>query len=109
MTHVLCGAGRGFTKNPDNCCGPFRSLTFVEMPEADYCCGGGGGLRVTNFEMARAVLNRKLSFLGEMEAEAIVTGCPMCIKQLTMGLSQQGRKMAVLHPAVVVAKAMGVV
>ncbi len=109
--HDACSLrrGQGVYEEPRQLLRAIPELTFIEMPESDYCCGGGGGLRVTHFEMARAVLNRKLSFLGDLEAEAIVTGCPMCIKQLTMGLSQQGRKMAVLHPAVVVAKAMGVV
>jgi fumarate reductase (CoM/CoB) subunit B len=109
--HDACSLrrGQGVYEEPRRLLRAIPELTFVEMPEPDYCCGGGGGLRVTNFEMAKRVLNRKMSFLKDLEVEAIVTGCPTCIKQLTMGLSQeQGHKVAVLHPAVVVAKAMGI-
>jgi fumarate reductase (CoM/CoB) subunit B len=109
--HDACSLrrGQGVYEEPRRLLHAIPELTFVEMKEADYCCGGGGGLRVTNFEMAKRVLNRKMSFLKDMEVEAIITGCPTCIKQLTMGLSlEQGRKVAVLHPAIVVAKAMGI-
>jgi fumarate reductase (CoM/CoB) subunit B len=109
--HDACSLrrGQGVHEEPRRLLRAIPELTFMEMPEPDYCCGGGGGLRVTNFEMAKRVLNRKMSFLKDLEVEAIVTGCPTCIKQLTMGLSlQQGRKVAVLHPAVIVAKAMGI-
>jgi fumarate reductase (CoM/CoB) subunit B len=109
--HDACSLrrGQGVHEEPRQLLRAIPELTFVEMAEADYCCGGGGGVRVTNFEMAKRVLNRKLSFLKDLEVEAIVTGCPTCIKQLTMGLSlRQGRKVAVLHPAMIVAKAMGI-
>jgi fumarate reductase (CoM/CoB) subunit B len=109
--HDACSLrrGQGVHDEPRQLLRAIPELKFMEMAESDYCCGGGGGLRMTNLEMAKRILNRKLSFLKDLEVEAIVTGCPTCIKQLTMGLSQQqGRKVAVLHPAVVVAKAMGI-
>jgi fumarate reductase (CoM/CoB) subunit B len=109
--HDACSLrrGQGVHEEPRRLLRAIPELTFMEMPEPDYCCGGGGGLRVTNFEMAKRVLNRKISFLKDLQVEAIVTSCPTCIKQLTMGLSlQQGRKVVLLHPAVVVAKAMGI-
>lgn len=104
----LLKRGLGITEEPRKLLRGVPELEFLEMPESDYCCGGGGGLRMTNFEMAKRILKRKMSFLKDMDIGAIVTCCPTCIKQLKIGLSQEHRdKVKVLHPAVVLAQAMG--
>ena len=78
------------------------------MPNSDYCCGGGGSLRLTNFDMAKRVLKRKMSYVKDLNIEAIVTVCPVCIKQLKIGLSQEKMgKVKVLHIASLMEKAMG--
>jgi fumarate reductase (CoM/CoB) subunit B len=100
--------GVGITEEPRNVLRAIPDLEFQEMPEADYCCSGGGGLRLNNFEMAKRILKRKMSFLKNMDIEAIVTCCPTCMKQLKIGLSQQRRdNVKVLHPALLIAQAMG--
>ncbi len=102
--------GQGVYEEPRQVLRAIPDLDFVEMPEADYCCGGGGGLRLTNLEISQCILKRKMSFLKDMDVEAIVTCCPTCIKQLTVGLSKQRlRSIKVLHPATLVAQAMGLI
>jgi len=104
----LLKRGLGITEEPRELLRSIPQLDFLEMPEADYCCSGGGGLRLTNFEMAKRILKRKMSFLKDMDIEAIATCCPTCIKQLKIGLSQERRdNVKVLHPATVLAQAMG--
>jgi Fe-S oxidoreductase len=104
----LLKRGLGITEEPRQLLRCVPELEFLEMPESDYCCGGGGGLRLTNFEMAKRILKRKMSFMKDMHVDAIVTCCPTCIRQLKIGLSQERRdKVKVLHPAVVLAQAMG--
>ncbi len=104
----LLKRGLGITEEPRKLLRGVPGLEFLEMPESDYCCGGGGGLRMTNFEMAKRILKRKMSSLEDMDVEAIVTCCPICIKQLKIGLSQARRdRVKVLHPAVVLGQAMG--
>jgi fumarate reductase (CoM/CoB) subunit B len=106
----LLKRGLGITEEPRKLLRGIPELEFLEMPESDYCCSGGGGLRMTNFEMTKRILKRKMSFLKDMDIGAIVTCCPTCIKQLKIGLSQERRdKVKVLHPAVVLAQAMGLV
>ena len=63
---------------------------------------------MSNFEMSRRILKRKLSFVKEVDIDAIVTCCPICMKQLRVGLSQEKmRGVKVLHLANVLADAMG--
>jgi len=104
----LLKRGLGITEEPRKLLRDIPELEFLEMPASDYCCSGGGGLRMTNFEMAKRILKRKMSFLKDTDIDAIVTCCPTCIKQLKIGLSQAHRdKVKVLHPASVLAQAMG--
>lgn len=104
----LLKRGQGIYMEPRQLLRSLPGVEFLEMPEADYCCGGGGGLRMTNLEMAKRVLRRKMSFVKELGIEVIVTCCPTCIKQLKLGLFQQGlNKVKVLHLAEVMAEAMG--
>ena len=78
------------------------------MAEADYYCGGGGGLRVTNLEMSKRILKRRISLVRDLDIDAMTTCCPFCIKQLKIGLSQEHLPhIKVHHLAIVMAQAMG--
>jgi fumarate reductase (CoM/CoB) subunit B len=100
--------GQGVHDEPRRLLRSIPGLTFVEMDESDYCCGGGGGLRLTNIDMAKRILKRRISSFRELNVDAVVTGCPTCIKQFMMGLSQERlRHVAVLHPATLLARALG--
>jgi fumarate reductase (CoM/CoB) subunit B len=104
----LLKRGQGIYEQPRQVIGAIPGIEFVEMPEADTCCGGGGGVRTNHFELAQRILRRKMIFTKEAEVEAIVTCCPTCIRQLTMGLHQaKRRKVRVVHPAVLLSEAMG--
>ena len=35
-------------------------ITFVELPEADWCCGSAGIYNVTQPELSRQLLHRKV-------------------------------------------------
>ncbi|HSR10654.1 MAG TPA: heterodisulfide reductase-related iron-sulfur binding cluster, partial [Thermodesulfobacteriota bacterium] len=108
--HDACSLkrGQGVHSEPRKVLRMIPGLTLVEMEESDYCCGGGGGVRMTNTELSKKVLDRKMTGIDSLDADAIAACCPTCIKQFTMGVSRKGRKrMAVLHPAVLLARAMG--
>jgi len=105
----LLKRGQDIYKEPRQLLREVPELELIEMPEADYCCGGGGELRLTNFDMSKRILKNKMSFLKDMDVDAIITCCPVCIKQLKIGLSQEHmRQIRVLHPAIIIAEAMGV-
>lgn len=101
--------GQGISEEPRQIIQSIPGLKLVEMLTSDECCGAGGGLRMTNFPLSQQITERKVSTVKELGVDAVITGCPTCIKQLTMALSQQRLKnIFVTHPAVLMAQSMGI-
>jgi glycolate oxidase iron-sulfur subunit len=72
---------------------------FVEMRDADRCCGGAGSFNLFYYETSRAVGERKKERVLESKAEAVATGCPSCIMQLKSVLP---KRIKVLHPVEII-------
>jgi glycolate oxidase iron-sulfur subunit len=73
-------------------------IEFVEMPEADWCCGSAGSQLITHYETSLNVLARKMDNLRATRAEYIASGCPGCQMQLNVGIRQRGLNVQVVHP-----------
>jgi glycolate oxidase iron-sulfur subunit len=82
-------------------------LEFVELPEADWCCGLAGTQLLTHHETSVKVLKRKTDNLSKTHAEAVLSGCPACQMQLTAGMKRAGLNMQVTHPVTLLDKAYG--
>ena len=72
-------------------------LAFVELPEADRCCGAAGSYNVMHYEQSMKVLDRKIEMLKKTGADILATECPGCIIQLAYGVRRAGLKTRVLH------------
>jgi glycolate oxidase iron-sulfur subunit len=70
------------------------------VPHADpgACCGAAGTYNITQPEMSRAVLERKLDSLAAADPDLVVTGNPGCLMQLRAGLASRGLRAQVVHP-----------
>ncbi len=73
-------------------------LEFVELPEADWCCGSAGSQLITHYETSLQVLDRKMDNLASTQAEVIASGCPGCQMQLNTGIKRRGLNVRVVHP-----------
>ena len=51
-------------------------LEFVELPEADWCCGLAGTQLITHYETSLKVLKRKTDNLASTQAGYVASGCP---------------------------------
>lgn len=99
--------GQGITAEPRQVLKSIPGLELMEMEEADYCCGGGGGLRAYNVEMSQRIANKRISFFKDLDVDVLITSCPTCIKQLSAGLAKaRRRKVKILHLATIVADAI---
>ena len=76
-----------------------RGLQFVEMREADRCCGSAGVYNVVQAEYAARLLDAKMADVVPTRADAIVTANPGCVLQLQYGVEEAGLQMRVYHLA----------
>ena len=73
-------------------------LEFVEMSEADWCCGSAGSQLITHYETSLQVLDRKMDNLIATRAQVVASGCPGCQMQLNTGIKRRRMDMRVVHP-----------
>ncbi len=89
--------GQGLAKLPREILRRIPETEFVELPEADWCCGGAGAYALSHYELAMQVLDRKMVNLKRTGAEVLVTTCPACIIQLSHGVRRHGLHVDVKH------------
>ena len=82
-----------------------EGLEFVELPEANWCCGSAGTQLITHPETSLQVLKRKSDNLKETEADVVASGCPGCQMHLQVGIRRSRLKMKVTHPIELLARA----
>lgn len=80
-------------------------VEYVEMKDADRCCGAGGTFSAVYYELSRKINDKKLDNVEATGMEYVVTGCSACRMHITDGLSQRNSPVQVLHTAEVVAMA----
>jgi len=72
-------------------------VRFVELPEADWCCGGAGTYNIFHYEQSMKILERKMANIRSTGAQVVATSCPACIVQLRHGAKVFGVPVDVLH------------
>jgi glycolate oxidase iron-sulfur subunit len=97
--HDPCHAvrGQGISRAPRDFLQGLSHLDYVELPEADWCCGGAGSYALENFSLANQVLDRKIENVRKTGADVLVTACPACMIQLAYGIRKHGLDIAVRH------------
>lgn len=81
-------------------------LTYVEMPDADRCCGSAGIYNLLQPEMAGALLREKMASVAATGAPVVVTANPGCHLQLLAGARQAGAPVQVRHLAEILAASL---
>lgn len=81
-------------------------VTWVALPDADFCCGAAGIYNLTQPEMSRKVLARKVEAIRGTGARVVLTGNPGCLLQIRQGCKAAGLACEVLHPMELFARAL---
>ncbi len=89
---------QGVWKQPREILNMIAGLEFVELPDADWCCGSAGSQLITHYETSLAVLKRKTENVAGTQAEYVASGCPGCQMQLKVGMQRWGLDVKVVHP-----------
>jgi glycolate oxidase iron-sulfur subunit len=99
--------GQGVWKQPRDLLKMIGGLEFVELPEADWCCGSAGSQLITHYETSLKILERKSKNITGTQADYIASGCPGCQMQLNVGVRRQGLNVQVVHPVALLDQAYG--
>lgn len=99
--------GQGVTLEPRAILRALPGVEFVEMADADRCCGGGGTFNLAYYETAKAIARRKVEAIRAANVDVVATACPVCLMQLRDMVAQAGVRVEVMHVADVMALAEG--
>jgi len=99
--------GQGVWKQPRALLKMIDGLEFIELPEAEWCCGSAGSQLISHYETSIKVLGRKMDNLESTQAKYIASGCPGCQMQLNVGVRQRGLSVQVVHPVTLLDRAYG--
>jgi len=97
--------GQKITRQPREVLKQIPGVKLVELGESTWCCGSAGIYNITQPEMSRELLERKLAHIVATGAGVVATGNPGCSVQLEAGLRAQGRAIKVVHPITLLARA----
>ena len=100
----LCHA-QGVRQQPRELLAGIPGLEFVEMEDADACCGSAGIYNLVQPELAAQVQARKLAAIAASGARWVVTENPGCALQLRAGLRHAGLDVRVVSLGQLLAEA----
>ncbi len=97
--HDPCHASRGqaLVQQPRNILKGLSGVNYVELPEADWCCGGAGSYALSHYSLSRRVLDRKIANVAKTGAQVVATSCPACMIHLSYGIRKHGLDVHVKH------------
>jgi glycolate oxidase iron-sulfur subunit len=88
---------RGMTGQPRALLRSAPGLELTEMEGADRCCGLGGTFNVYHYDSSMSINEAKSRSILKTAAQAVATGCPGCMMQLSDGLKRHGSSVKVVH------------
>jgi glycolate oxidase iron-sulfur subunit len=97
--------GQNVREQPRTLLRAIPGLQIIDLNESDWCCGSAGTYNLTEPEMARRLLNRKVNNIKATEADVVVAGNPGCLMQIRAGLQQRGLPMKAVHTVDLLAEA----
>ncbi len=97
--------GQGVREQPRALLRAIPGLQLLDLNESDWCCGSAGTYNLTEPEMARRLLNRKVNNIKDTEADLVVAGNPGCLMQIRAGLQQRSLPIKAVHTVDLLAEA----
>lgn len=89
--------GQKIREQPRALLAAIPGLDIVPLEEADWCCGSAGIYNVTQPELARSILERKVANILRTGADTVVTANPGCLMQIQAGLRAARSPARVVH------------
>ena len=107
--HDPCHLNRsqGISVEPRNMLKSIPGLKYIEMDEADQCCGGAGSFEFTYHNLSRKIGIKKGNSIKKTGVQYVATPCPSCRMQLEDILNHLKLGVKVVHPVELLAAAYG--
>lgn len=103
--HASCHLtrGLGITEAPRRLLQAVDGLEYIEMKDADRCCGFGGTFAVKMADVSGAMVEDKIATIRDTQADTLVA-CDMgCLMQMAGALRRTGSPIKACHLAQVLA------
>ncbi|MCX7643010.1 MAG: heterodisulfide reductase-related iron-sulfur binding cluster [Armatimonadetes bacterium] len=91
--------GQNIREQPRRLIRQVPGVEFVELPESDWCCGGGGAYSLLQPEFSEAILDRKIANIKATGADVVVTANIVCIMQIWCGIKKHRLNIRLMHIA----------
>lgn len=97
--HDPCHLGRhlGVTSQPRQILKSIPGIEYVEMPNADRCCGMAGTFSIYYYDLSKKIAKKKMEGIEASGADVVVTACPGCQIQLMDNITQNKMPQQVKH------------
>ena len=104
--HDSCHLKRNLNtvKEPREILNSLPGVEYIEMKDADRCCGCGGSFSLKFPELSAPIMDKKLKNIEESGADVLALACPGCMMQIKGGLDKQSSKVQVKHIASLMAE-----
>ncbi|MBC2721892.1 LUD domain-containing protein [Desulfosporosinus sp.] len=107
--HDPCHLARsmGVKKEPRELIQTIPGVSYVEMQDADTCCGFGGSFSLSFYELSQRINEGKLKTVNDTKATTLATSCPGCMVHFRDGIAQHKMKQNVSHVIQILSRAYG--
>jgi glycolate oxidase iron-sulfur subunit len=97
--HYPChlSRGQGIREAPRKLLEAIPGIEYIEMEQADRCCGGAGTFNLSHYDLSMAIGQKKAGCIAATGAAVVATSCPSCMMQLEDMLARNGSPQKVVH------------
>jgi glycolate oxidase iron-sulfur subunit len=97
--HEPCHLGRylGVKEQPRQILKSAAGIKYVEMPDADLCCGMAGTFSINFYGLSKKIADKKADCIAATGADIVATDCPGCQIQLIDTAMRRGMGQRVVH------------
>lgn len=80
--------GQGIDKSPREIIEAVFDNGFVEMKEADTCCGFGGLFSFYHYNLSARIADKKAKNISDTKADIVASACPGCLMHIKDALNR---------------------
>jgi glycolate oxidase iron-sulfur subunit len=97
--HDPCHLSRhlGITSQPRQLIKSIPGIEYIEMPNADRCCGMAGTFSMYYYDLSKEIADKKVESIKSTGADIVVSSCPGCEIQLIDSLLRHKLPVKVMH------------